>query len=80
MEDNNMFTDTKLTHRQRFLNVLEYKSVDRAPNIEVGVWGQTIQRWENEGLDTSKVHFNWWVGEPHFSIDPREYRFRRKKP
>ena len=68
-----MFTDMKLTHRQRFLNVMAYKSVDRIPNIEVGVWGQTIKRWENEGLDTSKVHFNWWIGEPNFLIDPREY-------
>ena len=63
----------KLTHRQRFNNVMEYKSVDRVPNIEVGAWGQTIERWGNEGLDLDKVHFNWWVGEPHFSIDPREY-------
>ena len=68
-----MFSDTKLTQRQRFLNVMEYKSVDKIPNIEVGAWGQTVQRWENEGLDLSKVHFNWWVGEPHFGIDPREY-------
>ncbi|MCL2095527.1 MAG: hypothetical protein FWH10_01325 [Oscillospiraceae bacterium] len=68
-----MFTDAKLTHRQRFLNVMDYKSVDRVPNIEVGAWGQTIERWEKEGLDLSKVHFNWWIGENNFSIDPREY-------
>ncbi|MCL2158484.1 MAG: hypothetical protein FWH48_03660 [Oscillospiraceae bacterium] len=68
-----MFSNEKLTHRQRFLNVMEYKSVDKVPNIEVGAWGQTIKRWEDEGLDLAKVHFNWWIGEPNFSIDPREY-------
>jgi uroporphyrinogen-III decarboxylase len=37
-----MFCEEPMTDRQRFLNVMEYKPVDRVPNIEVGVWGRKI--------------------------------------
>ncbi len=62
-----------MTGRERFLNVMEYKPVDRIPNVEVGVWGQTRQRWLDEGLDPDKVKWDWWTGEEFFGIDPREY-------
>lgn len=67
-----MFDSKPLTVRERFLRAMEGKSVDRVPNVEVGVWGQTAERWENEGLD--KGHdFNWWEGDPRFQIDKRVY-------
>jgi hypothetical protein len=43
-----MFIDKKMTDRERFINVMEYKPVDRVPNHEIGVWIQTIERWKNE--------------------------------
>ncbi|NLO83436.1 MAG: hypothetical protein GX094_10355, partial [Clostridiales bacterium] len=46
-----MLVDKAMTNRERFINTMEYKAVDRVPNYEVGVWGQTIDRWEKEGLN-----------------------------
>lgn len=68
-----MFTDTKLTHRERFLNVMDYKPVDKVPNYEAGVWGQTRERWAEEGLNENNLHWNWFTGEEYFSMDPREF-------
>ena len=62
-----------MTNRERFINVMEYKKVDRVPNYEVGVWGQTIERWEKEGLDINNVHWDWFTGSKYFNIDLREY-------
>ena len=39
-----------MTNRQRFLRTMQFKSVDRAPMIECGLWGQTRERWEREGM------------------------------
>lgn len=39
-----------LTHRERLLRVLEFKSVDRVPNYEFGYWDETLDRWHIEGL------------------------------
>lgn len=68
-----MFTTETMTTRQRFLNVMDYKAVDKIPNVEVGFWGQTMQRWMDEGLDKDAVEWDWWTGDKHFGIDPREY-------
>ena len=62
-----------MTHLERFLNVMEYRSVDRVPNWEVGAWPQTADRWHEEGLDRHTVYWNWFVGCDEFSLDPREY-------
>ena len=52
-----MFTDKAMTSRQRFLNVMEYKPVDRVPNHEAGVWTQTLDRWVSEGLNQFDFKF-----------------------
>lgn len=62
-----------MTHLERFLNVMEYRPVDRLPNWEYGTWQQTIERWKNEGLNVSSMHWNWPAGSPEFHLDPREY-------
>lgn len=59
--------------RERFLALMEYQPVDRIPNHEVGVWGQTIDRWEQEGLNVHNLHWDWFTGEETFDMDPREY-------
>lgn len=58
---------------ERFLAVMEYEPVDRVPNWEAGVWAQTCQRWESEGLDCSRFHWNWFAGEAALGMDPREF-------
>ena len=62
-----------MDHLERFLAVMEYEPVDSVPNWEAGVWGQTRQRWENEGLDASRLHWDWFAGERELGMDPREY-------
>jgi uroporphyrinogen decarboxylase len=60
-----------MTGRQRFLDVFEYGAVDRVPNWEAGVWGQTRERWEAEGLAAEDLSWNWWDGEDYFGMDHR---------
>lgn len=62
-----------MTPRERFLAVMEYQPLDRLPNHEVGVWGQTIDRWQQEGLDIYNLHWDWFTGEEALNMDPREY-------
>jgi len=51
-----------LSDRERFLNVMSYKPVDRCVyGIWTGGWPETIERWKREGYDPSK--------EPLFPID-----------
>jgi uroporphyrinogen decarboxylase len=60
-----------MTGRERFIDVFEYRSVDRVPNWEAGVWGQTRERWDAEGLADENLHWNWWDGEDYFGMDHR---------
>ncbi len=62
-----------MDHLERFLAVMEYKPVDRVPNWEAGVWPQTRERWEREGLDPTLLHWDWFTGESALGMDPREF-------
>ena len=61
-----------MTGRERFQRWMHYQSADRAPNIEVGAWSQTVPRWLSEGmpagtgLEESSVTFN---GNEFFGLD-----------
>jgi Uroporphyrinogen decarboxylase (URO-D) len=58
--------------RERFQRYLHYQPADRAPNIEVGAWSQTVDRWLTEGLpagtglEESYLTFN---GNDFFGLD-----------
>lgn len=53
---------------------MEYKSVDRIPNYELGIWPQTGERWEKEGLKSFTLHYgDWFAGEEYFNMDCREF-------
>lgn len=52
--------------RERMLNILEYKSVDRTMYLGDGGWPETVQRWLKEGYDPSK--------EPLFPCDRVEWQ------
>jgi uroporphyrinogen decarboxylase len=62
-----------MTNRENFLAVMEYRRPDSVPNWEVGVWTQTIDRWEKEGLDRRLLGWDWFTGEDYFNFDNREY-------
>jgi len=63
----------RMTDRERFLAVMEYRPIDRVPNHELGVWGQTVERWKSEGMPEGRLHFDWFVGEDYFGMDRREF-------
>lgn len=62
-----------MNHLERFYAVMDYQPVDRVPNWEMGVWPQTQERWETEGLDTSSIHWQWFPGEASLGMDPKEF-------
>jgi uroporphyrinogen decarboxylase len=62
-----------MTSRERFHACMNYAAVDRVPNHEVGTWMQTKRRWRDEGLAVDDLHWDWFVGEPRWDLDPREY-------
>ncbi|GAF78531.1 unnamed protein product, partial [marine sediment metagenome] len=39
-----------MTQKERFVKTLKFEPVDRAPLMEIAVWGQTRQRWIEEGM------------------------------
>jgi len=62
-----------MTDRERFLNVMNFQSVDRVPNYELGAWPQTVDRWHGEGLPRDVAYFHWFEGDPYFGIDRRAF-------
>lgn len=62
-----------MTSRERFHACMNYAAVDRVPNHEVGTWVQTKLRWRDEGLAVDDLNWDWFVGEPRWDMDPREY-------
>ena len=56
-----------MNQRERYINCLTFREVDHIPNMEFGVWNETIDRWHSEGLA-------WWVKDlwtlgDHFRLD-----------
>ncbi|MCX6376088.1 MAG: hypothetical protein NTU88_08695, partial [Armatimonadetes bacterium] len=62
-----------MTELQRFLAVMEYQPKDRVPNHELGIWPQTIERWDSEGAPPEGGRFDWWQGSGPFNLDRREF-------
>ena len=44
-----------MNNRQRFKSIMNFKSVDRFINNELGLWEQTVDRWIAEGVPESKI-------------------------
>ena len=62
------------TDLQRFLDCMEYRSSDRRPNHELGVWGQTIEVWREAAPDiVAGLHWDWFSGETSLGMDRREF-------
>ena len=39
-----------MNERERFLQYMHFKPVDRIPLMEMGLWPETLERWHHEGL------------------------------
>jgi len=44
-----------MNNRQRFKSIMNFKSVDRFINNELGLWEQTVDRWTAEGVPEGKI-------------------------
>jgi uroporphyrinogen decarboxylase len=63
-----------MTDLQRFLDCMEYRSSDRRPNHELGVWPQAVERWRTESpAAIENCTWNWFWGEDAIGLDRREY-------
>lgn len=62
-----------MTNRECFLKIMKSEKTEWVPNWELGCWGQTIQRWIDEGIPTDRMYWNFWQGEPFFKIDRHDY-------
>lgn len=59
---------------QRFLAAVRFQNVDRYPYWELGIWGQTYERWLHEGLDEGELEGDWFRGQPAFAkLDRRDF-------
>ncbi len=68
-----------MTDRERFLNVMDYRPVDRCVYRAEGGWPETYERWKNEGWDPEQGPFfptdRWeWQGGWFFPNPPFEHK------
>jgi uroporphyrinogen decarboxylase len=60
--------------RERFLATVSFQRADRYPYWELGIWGQTYDRWLREGLSEEDLRGDWFRGEPKFAkLDRRDF-------
>jgi len=63
-----------MNDRERFLAAVRFQEVDRYPYWELGIWGQTYDRWLHEGLAEQELRGDWFRGEPRFAeLDKRDF-------
>ena len=66
-----------MNERERLNAVLSFQTVDRLPNYEWGIWGQTLDRWHAEGMPRDVLYGDWFEGEPYFRLDRRAFAYVR---
>ena len=62
-----------MNDRERFLDIMAFRPVDRVPDYELALWSQTYDRWVAEGLPRDVLYQNWFDGEPYFGLDRRAF-------
>ncbi len=63
-----------MNDRERFLATASFRKTDRYPYWELGIWGQTYDRWIREGLSEEELRGDWFRGEPKFAkLDKRDF-------
>ena len=62
-----------MNYRERFLRTMNFQTPDRVPNHELGIWGQTYERWFSEGLPENALRGDFFRGEDFFKLDKREF-------
>ena len=63
-----------MNNRERYLKTVKFQKPDRYPLYELGIWGQTYERWISEGLKKEELDGDWFRGQPKFAgLDRREF-------
>jgi len=62
-----------MTWRERFVEAMTFGTPDHVPNHELGLWGQTVERWLGEGAPPEAVEGNWFDGLDFWQMDRREF-------
>ena len=62
-----------MNSRERFNRTLSFAPVDHGFSYEIGAWGQTIDRWRQEGfpddVETGSYFGTWLAGNEYFGIE-----------
>jgi hypothetical protein len=66
----------EMSPRERFLNIMDFKKVDRIIDNEFGYWDDTLKRWHNEGLpewvknnDQADIYFGFDVWQKSVPVN-----------
>jgi len=62
-----------MNERERFLQTMKFGTPDRVPNHELGIWGQTYERWIQEGLSPDASLGDFFHGGGFFELDKRDF-------
>jgi uroporphyrinogen decarboxylase len=62
-----------MTQRERFIRTMTFDNPDRPPNHELGLWGQTYERWVAEGAPPEALDGSWFDGLDYYGMDRREF-------
>lgn len=60
-----------MTTKERFINTLQFKAVDRIPFMEIALWGQTVKRWIGEGAPAD-LNSSLMMGNAYFGLEGYE--------
>jgi len=62
-----------MTDRERFLATMRFEPVDRPPNHELGLWGQTIELYIQAGMPVEAATADFFRGNEWLGLDRREF-------
>ena len=62
-----------MTDRERFIRTMQFKPADRFPYHELGLWGQTVERYLKEGMPEEAARDNFFYGSRFFGLDRRDF-------
>lgn len=63
-----------IDYRKRFMDTMLFKDTQSVPYIEIGIWGQTLNRWEKEGLPKGVLKDILFLeGDSYFKFEPKEF-------
>jgi len=54
-----------MTNRERAMNLLHFKPVDRIPAVHFGYWGELLNEWAAQGKIPKELSQNCWDGSPN---------------